>query len=562
MTDFREHSQIPMLKQQFAEGQLDRREFLRYSTLLGLSATAAYAFVGKVTGTRFVAPARAASMPKGGTLRISHRVHEMHNPHAYNWSQPGSISMNVVNPLAYTHQDGVTRPGLAGSWEASDDLKVWTFHLRENATWRKGGKRVSAEEVVANFKHILDPETGSSSVGLMKGYMLESFDTGKKDDKGKAIMSTKLWDANAIETAGDYSVRFNLKTPQVAIPEHMFHYTNQIVDPSEGFKLEVGSNGSGAFEIVELAVGQKCVLQARKDGWWGEGPYVDRIEFIDHGDDQAAGLAALASKQVDGLSAVALSQVPVLEKIPHVEVFGGHTAQTAVMQMIITEKPFDDPKVRLAMRHAMDAQRVVDLAVQGRGLPAEHHFVAPFHPEYAPLPEMKFDPAMCKKLLADAGYPNGIEVSCLTDSGSAWQKAAVQAMAEMYKQCGINMKIDLQPSSVYWENWDKAALGFIAWGPRPLGIQILALGFRSGVPWNPTGFAHKKFDDLLTKAEGTLDIEKRRVIMKELETIMQQEGPIAQPVWLDLITGYDKKVKGFKMHPAAFVFGWQMAIEA
>jgi peptide/nickel transport system substrate-binding protein len=95
-----------MLKQQFAEGQLDRREFLRHSTLLGLSATAAYAFVGKVTGTRFVAPARAASMPKGGTVRISHRVHEMHNPHSYNWSNPASISMNVVNPLAHPTRFG------------------------------------------------------------------------------------------------------------------------------------------------------------------------------------------------------------------------------------------------------------------------------------------------------------------------------------------------------------------------------------------------------------------------------------------------------------------------
>ncbi|MFQ5959374.1 MAG: ABC transporter substrate-binding protein, partial [Alphaproteobacteria bacterium] len=80
----------------------------------------------------------------------------------------------------------------------------------------------------------LDPETGSSSVGLMKGYMLEEFETGEVDDKGNPKKSHKLWDANAIEKIDDHTVRLNLKVPHVAIPEDLFHYTNSILDPEEG----------------------------------------------------------------------------------------------------------------------------------------------------------------------------------------------------------------------------------------------------------------------------------------------------------------------------------------
>ena len=90
MSEERGHSYIPKLKEQFAEGRINRREFLRYSTLLGMSATAAYACVGKVTGQNFAVPAKAG-MPRGGSLRISMRVQEVTSPHTYNWIAPSNV---------------------------------------------------------------------------------------------------------------------------------------------------------------------------------------------------------------------------------------------------------------------------------------------------------------------------------------------------------------------------------------------------------------------------------------------------------------------------------------
>ena len=130
MTEARENCHIPKLREQFAEGKIDRREFLRYSTLLGMSAAAAYAFVGKVTGQNFAAPAQAEEIPKGGTLRVSMRVLEVTTPHTYSWVQDSNVSRQVIEYLTKTGQDNITRPYLAESWSASDDLRTWTLTMR------------------------------------------------------------------------------------------------------------------------------------------------------------------------------------------------------------------------------------------------------------------------------------------------------------------------------------------------------------------------------------------------------------------------------------------------
>ncbi len=92
--------------------------------------------------------------------------------------------------------------------------------------------------------------------------------------------------------------------------------------------------------------------------------------------------------------------------------------------------------------------------------------------------------------------------------------------------------------------------------------MVLSLGFRSGVPWNAPEYANPKLDELLNKAEATLDIEERHIVMKEIELLMQEDGLIARPVWRSLITAYDKRGKGFKMHTKAFIFAHELDIES
>src|SRR5262249_28160072 len=146
----------------------------------------------------------------------------------------------------------------------------------------------------------------------------------------------------------------------------------------------------------------------------------------------------------------------------------------------------------------------------------------------------------------DAGYPNGIDVELACRPQPDWELICVQNMVEQWKEAGIRVKINQMPSTQYWEVWTKVPFGFTTWAHRPLGVMSLALAYRSGVPWNESAWSNKQFDELLTQAEATLDVEKRRAIMQKLETILQEEGPIIQPVWRALFTYMDKKIQGFK----------------
>jgi len=561
MRNEHEHVLVPTLKRQLAEGAIDRREFLRYATLLGVASGTAYAFVEKVTGEKLVAPAAAqGALPKGGTLRLAMRCQDLKSPHTYSWVESSNSARQVLDYLTVTGVDNITRPGLVEKWEVSPDLKTWTLRVRRSVKWHNG-RQFTADDVVWNLKRVLDPKTGSSVLGLMKGFLLEDYEAGEKDDKGNPKKSSRLWDANAIQKVDDFTVRLNGKTAQLAVPEQLFHYPLLIMDPAENGEFKVGSNGTGAFQLVENEVGRKQVLKARKEAYWGGGPHLDQLEFIDLGDDPAASVAALASRQVDGLYGADIVQLEALQKIPHVKMYQVTTAYTATARMQPV-KPFDDKRVRQAMRYAIDSGVVLQVAHRGLGQVGEHHHVSPVHPEYAKLPAFTRDVAKAQRLLAEAGYPNGIDVEIIARPQPAWELLAVQTMVEQWKEAGIRVKINVMPSTQYWEVWTKVPFGFTTWAHRPLGVMSLALAYRTGVPWNESKYSNPEFDRLLTQAEGTLDVNSRREIMARLEAILQEDGPIVQPVWRAIFTFHDKRVLGFQPHPTLYIFANQLALQS
>lgn len=552
----KEHIWIPRLKQQLSDKKIDRREFVRYACLLGMSSGAAYMWAGKITGEPMATPALAQEMPKGGVLRIAQRIPKVDNPHTFSWVYDSNVVRQVCGYLTRTGVDNVTRPHLCEKWEASEDLKTWTLHIRKDAKWHKGAD-FTAEDAAWNIKHCLDPKVGSSVVGLMKGYMLKDVDTGTKDDKGNPVMTTELWDANAIEIKDPKTLVLNLAQPQVAVPEHLFHYPFLMLDPAENGAFAVGSNGTESFELVELEVSRKAVFKRRPDA----PGYLDELQFIDLGDNPAAVAAALATKQVDGIYQGNIEQFDLYKGMAHVDIHSVVTAQTAVARMQMTQKPFDDPKVRKAVRLATDPEKCLQIAHKGVGQAAEHHHVCSVHPDYKKIAPLGYKPEEAKKLLAEAGYPDGIDIEIFCKPDPSWEQAAVEAMAEQWKTGNIRAKINVLPSAKFWEVWTEVPFGFTEWTHRPLGFMVLALAYRTGVPWNESRYSNKQFDELLSKAEGTLDVDKRREILGELQQIMLDDGPIAQPLWRSVYAAYDKRVQGFEIHPTLYIFGETLAIK-
>ena len=545
----RQHPLVSALERRLSQRQIDRREFLRAAALLGLSASSAY---GYAIGSS--SPGRAAehARPMGGTLRIAMSVQDVSSPHSYEWWEH-NITRNVCEYLTLTGHDNITRPYLAERWEASDDLKSWTLRLRQDVNWHSG-RRFTAEDVDWNIRRVLDERTGSSVRAFMQSYMLDSYEEGGQ-------VHSRLWDESAIEILDSHTVRLNCREPQLAVPEHLFHYPFLMLDPEDEGRFGPGANGTGAFSLVEFEVGKIAVLEARPD-YWGSGPYVDRLEFVDLGEDPAAAVDALAARRVHGLHFADTVQLDALQMIPHLRLYSVPTADTAVVRGKVTQKPFDDPRVRRALRMAVDPVRTNQIIMGDLGVPAEHHHVSPIHSDYAPLPATTRDVAAARQLLADAGYPEGVDLGKIDcKSYPSWEFNTVQALVEQWKDAGIRCKVNLMPPGEFYKIWNTTALGFTEWAHRPLGVMVLELAYRSGAAWNESEFSNPVFDRLLTEAGGILDTGRRREVMREIQEIMQLEGPIVQPIWRSVATVMDKRVSGFAMHPTKYIFGNELSLE-
>lgn len=546
------HPYIPELKEQLRRGEVDRREFLRTITLLGVSAGAAYALAGEILGQGVTAPARAQGKP-GGTFKFAMKVQEMTDPATFDWTEKSNVARHVVEYLTITGPDNVTRPYLAESWQASEDLKTWEIKLRKGVKWNNGDE-FNADDVVYNFTRWLDPKTGSSNVGLFAA-MVDSTDTGTKDAKGKPVIK-KTMTKGAVEKVDSHTVRLHLNSPVLSIPENLYNYPTAIVHRKFG---EMGANlsknpiGTGPYELVTFAVGSQAVLKKRKDPYWGGEVFLDEIHYIDLGEDASAQIAALASGQVDGLYEVDVSQLDVYDNLPGVKVYEAATAQTAIGRMKVTEKPFDDVRVRKAVQLCMNTPKILEIAYRGRGQAGEHHHVSPIHPEYFKLAPPKYDPQAAKKLLAEAGYKDGITLKIdFGQTSGSWELAAMQAFKEQCAPAGINLQLNPVPAATYWGIWTTTPFGMTAWTHRPLGVMVLNLAYRSGVPWNEASYANPAFDKALDEASAILDVNKRKVAMEKVEKILQDDAVMVQPIWRSVFSAANEKVKGYGTHPTLY----------
>ena len=369
MTNKRENPNIALLKRELAEGQISRREFVRFATLIGMTAPAAYAFVG----ARYTpAAAQTASMPKGGTLRLGTRVKALNDPATYSWGgYDSNVTRQVCEYLTLTDQKNVTHPYLLESWEPSEDLKTWTLKIRQGVKWHNGDD-FTADDVMWNLKRLTDPAVGSSFIGLIQDFMLKKVPNGTDKD-GKPATKLEWWDANAIEKVDDHTIRLNGQVPQVAIPEYLFHYPALMLYPGDKGVFGIGSQGTGAFTMTEYQIGKIATVTAAKS-YWGSGPYLNSMQFIDLGDDAATGISAMASHQIDGLVVADPSQAPALQAMSFLELHKVGSAQCAVLKFHVDQKPWNDAKVRMAMRLGLDNKSFIETRPSrprhaGSGLP-------------------------------------------------------------------------------------------------------------------------------------------------------------------------------------------------
>ena len=522
------HPAVGMYAQEYRAGKMSRREFISRATMLGVASTAAYGMIGAVAST----PATAQPV-RGGTIRINMETKALRDPRLWDWTELANFCRGWLDYLTVFNRDGSVTGSLCESWTVSDDATQYTLNLRRGVTWNNGDA-FKASDVAFNFERWADGTVEGNSMATRVGALIDP--------------DTNMLAEGSVEVVDDHTLVLNLLRPDISVMAALSDYPAAVVHPSyDGGNPMDNPIGTGAYlpEVSEIGVRQVLVRNPDHD-YWREGGWLDRIEFIDLGTDQSALVASADAGEIDLTYRTDGDFVEVFDAIGWIrsEVV---TANTIAVRFNQNYAPYDNRDVRNALQLAVDNATVMQVAIGGLGIPAENHHVCPIHPEYAELPPLPHDPEAALAALQAAGH--GDTVFELQSIDTEWQANTCNAIAAQLRDAGINVERTVLPGATFWNGWTDYPWSATEWGPRPLGVQVLALAYKSGVPWNESGFANAEFDALLDQALGVADADARREIMAQLQRIMQDEGVMIQPYWRSVYNHSNGRFANVDVHP-------------
>ncbi len=536
------HPYIPEAYNQLEQGRITRREFMRMSTLLGMSAGVATIAAACGSGEEEAATgsesAGNGSIKRGGTLTKAMLLQLLDHPARLSWLEGANIVRQTHDYLTETDSLNITRPQMLDRWEANADTTEWDLYLREGIKFNNGDE-FTADDVMFTFNQWHDLDVGSSMLGLI-GY----------------------WGGmQNVEKVDDYHIKIHLPSANFGLPEHLYHYPGVVLHRDfEGDYIKQPI-GTGPYILEEYAEGERARF-SRRDNYWKMGadgdplPYIDEIIYVNM--DKEAAVGAIQAGQIDTFHSPTPANWQALKDVEGIKILSVGTAQTDLMRVRVDLDPWTDQRVVDALRMCQDRQKISQLAYFNETNLGRDAHIAPVHPAYAEREIPDADPEGAKALLAEAGYPDGLEVTLVTKNDGTEQDFAI-AFKEMAEAGGFRVTLDITDPGGYWDRWADVDLGITAWTHRPLATMVLPLAYIADadgnpVPWNETRWVDDEFVATLKEAEGTLDVEARRELVGKLQDIFYERGPLGisyfKKAWKIMVD----RVQDLPAHPTAYDF--------
>jgi peptide/nickel transport system substrate-binding protein len=416
-----------------------------------------------------------------------------------------AIVENYGEYLIQRVPNGDLKPGLAASWKVSPDGKVVEFTLRKGVKFHSGDA-FTAKDV--EF----------------------SFDRARVKNP---TVKTRLKSIERFEIIDDYRFKLHFSAPDVTfIPGRAaaMIVSKTYYDKVGEEKFVRNPVGTGPYKFVNYTPGESIDIE-RFDGYWGEKPTVKEARFSFVVEDTTR-VAQLKSKEVDIITTCPYPLVKDLEKSPGLKVIRlatNHPTPSIVFANRNAKTPWHDKRVRLAMAYAINYDSIIKNVFYG--LPNRFAYLAPYEVGYDPqLKPYAYDPQKAKKLLAEAGYPNGFDLNLYwIVSGRFPFKESAEAIASYFEVVGIRTKLigeepvknlsrhraSKTPDSEYVALFSHARSG----GVDP--TQFMDLMFSSSGGFSV--YSNPQFDKIIEDAKATVDNKKRGALIRKAVNILQED---------------------------------------
>ncbi|WP_434741242.1 ABC transporter substrate-binding protein [Micromonospora sp. SH-82] len=462
----------------------------------------------------------------GGRLSIMIRLDAQElDPHKMSETSAFVINEQIYESLVQSYR-GEIKPGIAESWEQSEDGQKVTFKLRDNAYFHSG-RQVNAADVKYSIERIQNPETRAPRARSYEGI-------------------------TAVNAVDERTVEMTLATPNAAILTLLSTAASSIVDrtvvEAEGGLNGSVDGGSGPFKLASRVTGQAIKLD-KHDRYWEPGvPYLDGLDFTFNPDDNARA-AAVRSGTVDFLWRPAPEFIDALKRDEGLKWYGGSGSLSLHLRLNTSKAPYDDVKVRQAVFLALDRQEILNVANSGFGTPLNSGYLPP--DRFGALTEPVYgepDIEKAKSLLAEAGYPDGFEAKLMVIATSAFQVRSAEVEQQQLAKIGIKVTIEsveatIADSRTKSGDFDMYQSGFgLTYDPD----ERFTASFLSGGGLNYGNWSDQEYEGLIVQARSEMDSDKRAAIYQQAEKILAERGPVAMTF---LNADYDvvqKDVMGYR----------------